>query len=30
MNPGTTPHIDFRFPSMAALADAHRAELARG
>jgi FMN phosphatase YigB (HAD superfamily) len=24
MNPGKTPHTDFRFTSMAALADAHR------
>ena len=29
MNPGATPKTDFRFTSMAALADAHRAEMAK-
>lgn len=27
MDPGTTPHTDFRFTSMAALVEAHRAEI---
>ena len=30
MNPGKTPHTDFRFTSMAELADAHRKEVAGG
>jgi 2-haloacid dehalogenase len=30
MNPGRTPHTDFRFNSMAALADAHRQEMQGG
>ena len=28
MDPGATPHVDFRFTGMAELAEAHRAELA--
>lgn len=30
INPGTTPRTDFRFTSMAAMAEAHRAEIAAG
>jgi 2-haloalkanoic acid dehalogenase type II len=30
MDPGTAPHTDFRFTSMAEMADAHRAEMRAG